>query len=146
MSFTVYVPCNCRKNNLIRYPTFKEKLTIVEGLLDIAPQYSTDIELEKEYDSWKFCEHDQIVLEFSMAQSVMGWKTYLNDNYPNRFENLKAFIPDYNCYLNTEYDKEEALREALVLKSTESEEFHERLDQFVRLLETAIELEQEIYW
>ncbi|WP_367390009.1 hypothetical protein [Lewinella sp. LCG006] len=146
MSFAVYVPCNCLKNKQINTPPFIAKLHVRNGILDIKPDYSSDTALEKSYDLWKFCEHDMIALEFSMSQSVIGWKSYLKKKYEHKYPNLDLFLPSHDEYVSSEYDKKKAIEEIEDLKTREEEKFHHRLDQFISLLESAIALNQEIYW
>ncbi len=77
MSFDPHIPCNCCKNGLIKWPNFKEKLEVRDGMIDIKREYRNDMELEKQYNSWRFCEHNQIAFEKSMAQSITGWRKHV---------------------------------------------------------------------
>lgn len=146
MSFNPYIPCNCLKNGLINWPTFKEKLEIRDGIIDIKSEYSSDLELESKYDSWKFCEHNQIAYERSMSQSIKGWRKSIQDEFPGEFLNFENFIPIYNDVSFHNYDKQETINEINKLKKLKDSKFHERLNQFIELLEQAIEFDQKIYW
>ena len=146
MSFSVIVPCNCAIEGKINRPPFWDKLTMNHGELDIKIEFKDDRELEKEFDSWKFCEHGGIAVEFDMAQSIMGWKDKVQEKYPNQFPNFERFIPEYNMFVSSEYDKELTLLEIDRLDELENYEHKYRFDQFRKLLKTAIELNQEIYW
>ena len=146
MSFSVIVPCNCIKEGKINIPPFMDKLTMNHGELDIKEEYRYDLEFEQEFDSWEFCEHQGVAIEFSMAQAIMGWREFVKMRYPNQFLNFEEFIPKYNMYLSDAYDKKKALNEIDKLDKLENFKHKYRFDQFRRLLETAILLDQEIYW
>jgi len=126
------------------WPPFKDKLEIREGIVDIKSEFYADVELREKCYSWKFCEHDQVIFQMSMAQSITGWKKRVQNNYPNQFPNFENFIPVYNDVSFHNYDKAETVKEIQKLKTFE--ESHERLDQFIDLLEKAIALNQNIYW
>lgn len=146
MSFDIRIPCNCLKKGLINWPDFKEKLEIRDGMIDVKGEYARDLELERKYDSWQFCEHDQIAYEKSMAQSIIGWRKHIQENYPNKFPNLEKFIPTSNDLSIHDYDKHQTILEIEELKKLEDYKYHERLNQFIKLLNKAIELDQNIYW
>lgn len=146
MSFNPHIPCNCLKNGLTKWPEFKSKLELRDGIIDIKNEFANDLELEKKYDSWKFCEHNQIALEKSMAQSITGWRKHVQDKYPGKFLNFENFIPEYNDVSSHNYDKVETIAEINELKKSEDKEYHERLNQLKELLEKAVELDQNIYW
>ena len=146
MSFDIRIPCNCLKNGLTKWPDFKEKLEIRDGMVDVKGEYSSDLELEKKFDEWQFCEHDQIAYEKSMAQSILGWRKHVQDKYPNRFPNFEKFIPISNDNSIHDYNKLETIIEIEELKKIENSEYHDRLNQFIKLLNKAIELNQNIYW
>ncbi len=146
MSFDIRIPCNCLKKGLINWPDFKEKLEIRDGMIDVKGEYARDLELEKKYDSWQFCEHDQIVYEKSMAQSIIGWRKHIQENYPNKFSNFEKFIPTSNDLSIHDYNKQQTILEIEELKKLEDYKYHERLNQFIKLLNKAIELDQNIYW
>ena len=145
MSFDIYIPCNCYKEGTLNFPPFKDKLIFEDGVWCLDPDKETP-ELEALYDGWTFCEHNQQYLTISMAQSILSWKKHLESNYPNQFPNLFDFFPNENCYVNTNYNKQIALKELEEFILLMDEQYHSRLNQFKRLLETAISLEQEIYW
>jgi len=146
MSFDPRIPCNCLKNGLTNWPDFKEKLEIRNGMIEIKGEYNLDLDVEKKFDSWKFCDHNQIAFERSMAQSIIGWRKHVQDKYPGKFTNFENFIPFYNDVYFHNYDKHETIAEIKSLKNLEDSKFHDRLNQFIELLEKAIELDQNIYW
>lgn len=146
MSFDPHIPCNCLKNGLIKWPEFKAKLEVRDGMIEIKAEFCNDREIEKQFDSWRFCEHNQIALEKSMAQSITGWRKYVQDNYPGQFPNFENFIPIYNDVSFHNYDKHQTIIEIETLKNLEDSKYDERLNQFIELLRIAIELDQNIYW
>jgi len=146
MSFEPHIPCNCLRIGLIKWPTFKEKLEVRDGMIEIKSKYCNDLEFEKQFDSWQFCVHNQIAFERSMSQSISGWRKYVQDKYPDQFNNFENFIPIYNDVSLHNYDKHLTITEIQTIKQLEDSESHERLNQFIDLLRKAIELEQNIYW
>lgn len=146
MSFNPHIPCNCLRNGLVNWPDFREKLEIRDGMIEIKGEFSIDLELEKKFDSWKFCEHYQIALEISMAQSIVGWRKFVQDKHPGQFTNFENFIPVYNDVSYHNYNKEQTIIEIEALKKIRDSKYHERLNQFIELLSKAIELDQNIYW
>jgi len=146
MSFNPYVPCNCRIEGKVQWPSFKDKLEIRNGIIDIQGSAINDLKVEKMYNAHRFCEHNQIAFEISMSQTIMSWKKYVQEKYPNKFPNFEEFIPSSNDSCSHDYDKKETINEINELKVLEEKENHYRLDQFISLLEKAIELKQNIYW
>jgi len=146
MSFNPYVPCNCVKEGKTNWPSYKEKLEIRNGLIDVKFEFIDIDNLVDKFDSHKLCDHNQIAIEFSMSQSIIGWREHVQIKYPNRFPNFIVFIPTANDSFNHDYDKLKTVEEIEILKTLEEEKYHERLDQFINLLVKAIELNQEIYW
>lgn len=146
MSFDISIPCNCQKEGKINIPPFKDLLILENNIWCIKPEHDS-MTLEKMYDDWCFCKHNQYALTMSMSQSVKSWKPYIKENYPNKFSSFISFLPDnYNGYVNTNYDKHKALKELKELRLLEDKNHSKRLSQFEELLLTAIELNQEIYW
>lgn len=121
MSFAIHVPCSCVENEAIIMPPFSDKLYILYGIYDIKPEFILDIKLEKEYDQWRFCEHNQIAIEMDIGQTIIGIKPYIVSKYGSRFINLINFLPDYNGYYSTEYNKIELSKELLELRIIEPE-------------------------
>lgn len=146
MSFDPYVPCNCRRAGKVSWPPFKDKLEIRNGIIDLKSEFVHDLDLESKYDAWTFCEHNQLAIEISMAQSIKGWKESVKEQYPNRFPNFENFIPIYNDLSTHDYDKQTTVEEIEDLKTLVDNKFHVRLNQFIELLQKAIELDQNIYW
>ena len=146
MSFDFYVPCNCRKKGQVNWPPFRDKLEIRNGIIDIKEAHIDDIELENKYDSWTFCEHNQVAMEKSMVQAITGLKKYIEEQYPNKFTNFKDFIPVYNDRVSHNYNKKNTIMEIEALKKLDNGKFDYYLNQFIDLLQKAIELEQNIYW
>lgn len=146
MSFDPYIPCNCLKNGLANWPDFRKKLEVRDGMIDIKEEYSNDLKLERKFDSWKFCEHNQIAFERSMVQSIIGWRKHVQDKYPGQFKNFEKFIPISNDVSTHNYNKHQTIIEIQTLKNLEDSKYHERLNQFIELLSEAIELDQNIYW
>ncbi len=146
MSFNPYVPCNCRIDGKVKWPSFKDKLEIRNGLIELKSECSNDQKLIDEFESFKICEHQQLAIEFSMSQSIMGWRKHVQVNYPNQFPNFEIFIPISNDSYNHNYKVQETINEIIKLKSLEDKRYHERLDQFIKLLEKAKELNQNVYW
>ncbi len=146
MSFSVIIPCNCVKEGTINYPDFWDKLRVFFGEIEVKDAYRDDKELTRKVMEWQFCEHQGIALEYHMSQSVTRWNQHIEETYPNRFLNFKKFIPDYNMYVRDDYDKKQALIELEELHELEGFVHEYRFNQFKELLETAIELDQEIYW
>ena len=146
MSFDIIIPCNCYKEGKMKMPPFQEKLMLYEGIWELKSQFNTP-ENRRLYDQWKFCEHNQVALEISMAQSgAITWKPYLKKMYPDQFLHLEEFFPDFNGYWSTGYKKSEALKELQELRILEGDKHAYRFDQFEKLLLVAIELDQIIYW
>jgi hypothetical protein len=146
MSFNPYVPCNCRIEGKIKWPSFKDKLEIRNGIIDIQTAFINDLRLENQFDSHRFCEHNQIAFELSMSQSIMAWKKYVQEKYPNKFPNFELLIPSSNDSCSHDYDKKKAIKEINELKALEEKEHHYTLDQLISLLQKALELKQNIYW
>ena len=146
MSFDISIPCNCQREGNINIPPFIDLLILENNIWCIKPEHDTK-SLEKKYDDWFFCKHNQYALTLSMSQSIKSWKPYIKENYPNKFNNLVRFLPDnYNGYINTEYDKLKALNELQELMLLEDKKHSKRLSQFEQLLHTAIAFNQDIYW
>lgn len=146
MSFNPYVPCNCRIEGKIKWPSFKDKLEIRNGIIELQNAFINDKQLETQFDSHKFCEHNQIALELSMSQSIMAWKKYVQEKYPNKFPNFELLIPSSNDSCSHDYDKKETIKEINELKVLEEKDHHYTLDQLISLLQKALELNQNIYW
>ena len=147
MSYDVHVPCNCRKTGRMRIPPFVDRLTEREGLLDLKDEFIHDRELEATYDNWDFCEHDQVAISLSFAQSLTQIKNKLRELNHSNFKDLIEFLPSYNCYFSSEYDKRLALSQlnACCMHSPRliPKEWCSKLKA---LLKTAIDMEQDIYW
>lgn len=146
MSFNPHIPCNCLENGLIDWPEFRKKLEVRDGMIEIKKEFSNDLELEKQFDIWIFCEHNQIALEKSMAQSITDWRKHVQDKHPGRFLNFENFIPISNDVNFHNYNKHQTIIEIQELTNLEDPKYHERLNQFIELLSKAIELDQNIYW
>lgn len=146
MNFEVYVPCNCRERDSMRVPPFMDKLEIVDGLYEIRAEYMDDDALEQQFESWKFCEHYQLGVRYSITHNVLGWKRYISEKYEDQFPNFLAFIPEHHDWVNTAYDKREALREIDAINQLEEFKHQKRFKQFKDLLNTAIQYNKEIYW
>lgn len=145
MSFDITIPCNCHKEGKINLPPFSNKLELINGVYELQSKYNWT-ELEKQYEQWEFCEHDQCALWMSISQGVIGWKKRLETTYPNQFKDLIHFFPDFNGYFHEDYDKAAALKELYELWVIEGDKHDYRMKQFERLLTTAIALDQVIYW
>lgn len=137
MSFAIHVPCSCIKNEEITLPPFIDKLEIRDGIYDIKADFSRDSDLEKKYDNWRFCEHNQIAAEMDLGQSIIGIKPFMKNKYGVRFSNLINFLPDYNAYHSTQYSKTALLEELKELQILEPQYIY-RWDQFITLVEVAL--------
>ena len=116
------------------------------GILYLKPEFRWDEKLKKEYFRWKFCEHyHQRVIEFSMA-GMLGWRTKVSEKYGNQFENFVKFLPISNQWMSSDYDKVKAIEEIKTFNQLENGQYQYRVNQFIALLEKAIEMNQEIYW
>jgi hypothetical protein len=145
MSFAIHVPCSCVKTNKIISPPFIDKLEIRNGIYDIKAEFSSDNTFEKEYDNWRFCEHNQIATEMDLGQSIIGIKPFVKNKYGVRFNNLISFLPDYNAYYSTQYSKTALLEELKELRILEPQYIY-RWDQFVTLVEVAVKNETWVYF
>lgn len=137
MSFAVYVPCSCAKSGRISLPSFLDQLELRDGIYDIKAVFSNDADLIKRYDDWRFCSHNQIAIEMDLGQSIIGIKPYIKGKHGIRFKNLIDFLPDYNAYHSTQYNKPDLLRELKELREIEPELVY-RWNQFIVLVEVAI--------
>lgn len=145
MSFDVYVPCNCLKKKKMNIPPFMNKLEVISGRLELKKEFWNDQTTLKEYRNWKFCEHNQIAIEYSIS-GVTGWRTTLPKEYGNKFDNFRKFIPENNHWQKTNYDKFKAISEIQEYNKLEKGKYEYRLNQFINLLNKAIEMGEEIYW
>lgn len=146
MSFSTYVPCNCKKKGRMNIPLFVDKLEILDGIFQIRKEYERDRVLAKEFSEWNFCEHNQVAIEIDLSNSIISFRKYLNENYKGQFMNFYNFIPEGNQWSNTKYDKNKAIKEIEVFNELEDSKFENRLKQFIQLLKIAITMETEIYW
>lgn len=146
MSFNIYVPCNCRKNEEMKLPPFIDKLEIIDGLFQIRKEYAKNKAFAEELSRWNFCKHRQIAIEMDMSNSIISFRKFLNENYNGQFTNFYSFIPEANQWSNSNYDKNKAIKEIETFNQLEKAKFESRLMQFIQLLETAIAMETEIYW
>lgn len=137
MSFAIYVPCSCVKNGGVTLPPFVDKLEIRDGIYDIKAEFTSDNDFEKEYDKWRFCEHNQIATEMDLGQSIIGIKPFIKDKYGVQFSNLISFLPEYNAYHSTSYSKVVLLEELKELRTLEPKYIY-RWDQFIILVEVAV--------
>lgn len=151
MSFTVYVPCNCRKQGKLNIPSFMNKLAVnqeifEDGILYPKPEFRWDEKFKKDYYRWSFCEHNnQKVIEFSMA-GMLGWRTWISEKYDNQFENFVKFLPLSNQWKSSNYSKVKVIEEIKTFNQLENGQYQYRVNQFIALLEKAIEMDEEIYW
>lgn len=145
MSFTVFVPCNCRKQNKMNIPPFIDKLEIVNGKFEPKFEFRNDNEFKKNYWRWTFCEHNQAAAEFSMT-GLLGWRKTLSEKYGSKFENFRKFLPLSNQWMSSNYDKIKAIQEIQEYNKLENGKYQYRVNQFIALLKTAIEMNEEIYW
>ena len=127
-------------------PPFINKLEVYNEILEPKSEFRLDEKLRKSYYRWKFCEHyNQMAIEFSMA-GMLGWRGRISKEYGNKFENFMKFLPLSNQWMSSDYDKTKAIEEIQTYNQLENGQYQYRANQFIVLLEKAIEMNQEIYW
>ncbi len=70
----------------------------------------------------------------------------VSEKYGNKFENFIKFLPLSNQWMGSDYDKTKVIEEIQTYNQLENGQYQYRVNQFVALLEKAIEMNQEIYW